>query len=43
LKQATIANITGERAVKFAIKLGIIDEKNVLKIGDCLLAQMVVI
>lgn len=43
LMQATIANITGEKAVKFAIELGIIDEKNVLRIGDCLHAQMVVI
>ncbi|RLI88720.1 MAG: DUF424 domain-containing protein [Archaeoglobales archaeon] len=43
LMQATIANITGEKAVKFAIELGIIDEKNVLRIGDCLHAQMVII
>lgn len=43
LKRATIANITGKKAVNLAIKIGIIDEKNVLKIGDCLHAQMVVI
>ncbi len=43
LQTATIANITGEKAVKFAIKIGIIDEKNVIKIGGCWHAQMVVI
>jgi hypothetical protein len=43
LQQATIANITGKKAVKFAIKIGIIDEKNVIKIGECWHAQMVVI
>jgi len=42
LKKATIANITGKRAVNLAIKIGVIDERNVLKIGDCLHAQMVV-
>jgi len=42
LKKATIANITGKKAVNLAIKIGIIDKKNVLKIGDCLHAQMVV-
>ncbi len=43
LQQATIANITGEKAVRFAIEIGVIDEGNVLKIGECLHAQMVVI
>lgn len=43
LRIATIANITGKRAVKLAIDMGIIDKENVLKIGDCWHAQMVVI
>ncbi len=43
LKMATIANITGKRAVELAIKIGIIDKDNVLKIGDCLHAQMVML
>ncbi len=43
LRMATIANITGKRAVKLAIKLGIIDKENVLKIGECWHAQMVVL
>jgi len=43
LRMATIANITGRRAVELAIKLGIIDKENVLKIGDCWHAQMVVL
>ena len=42
LRQATIANITGKRAVELAIRLGIIDKSRVLKIGECLHAQMVV-
>ncbi|RLI79946.1 DUF424 domain-containing protein [Archaeoglobales archaeon] len=41
LKRATIANITGKKAVELAIRIGIIDEDKVLKIGDCLHAQMV--
>ncbi|RLI82878.1 DUF424 domain-containing protein [Archaeoglobales archaeon] len=41
LKNATIANITGEKAVKLAIKMGIIQKDNVLKIGECWHAQMV--
>ncbi len=41
LKNATIANITGEKAVKLAIKIGIIEKENVLKIGNCWHAQMV--
>jgi len=43
LRMATIANITGKRAVELAIKLGIIDKENVLKIGECWHAQMVVL
>lgn len=43
LRIATIANITGKRAVKLAIDMGLIDKENVLKIGECWHAQMVVI
>ncbi len=43
LRIATIANITGKRAVQLAIDMGIVDKENVLKIGDCWHAQMVVI
>ncbi len=43
LRMATIANITGKRAVELAIKLGIVDRENVLKIGECWHAQMVVL
>ena len=43
LKMATIANITGRRAVELAIRIGIVDRENVLKIGDCWHAQMVVL
>ncbi len=43
LRMATIANITGRRAVELAIKLGIVDRENVLKIGECWHAQMVVL
>ncbi|AGK60636.1 hypothetical protein Asulf_00617 [Archaeoglobus sulfaticallidus PM70-1] len=43
LKSATIANISGEKAVKLAIEAGIIDEENVLRVGDCWHAQMVVL
>ena len=42
LRQATIANISGERAVRLAISMGIVDENRVLKIGECWHAQMVV-
>ncbi len=42
LKNATIANLTGKRTVELAIKLGIVDKNKVLKIGECLHAQMVV-
>lgn len=40
LNMATIANISGERAVKLAISIGIVDENNVLKIEECWHAQM---
>ena len=43
LRIATIANITGKRAVQLAIEMGIIDRESVLKIGECWHAQMVVI
>ncbi len=43
LRMATIANITGKRAVELAIRMGIIDRENVLKIGECWHAQMVII
>jgi hypothetical protein len=43
LRMATIANITGRRAVELAIEMGIIDKDNVLKIGECWHAQMVVL
>jgi|Deesub1362A_J573_1020465.scaffolds.fasta_scaffold00728_3 hypothetical protein len=40
LNMATIANISGERAVKLAISMGIVDGNNVLKIKECWHAQM---
>ena len=43
LMMATIANITGRKAVELAIRLGIVDRENVLKIGECWHAQMVVL
>ena len=43
LMMATIANITGKKAVELAIRLGIVDRENVLKIGECWHAQMVVL
>ncbi len=43
LRMATIANITGRKAVELAIKIGIVDKENVLKIGECWHAQMVVL
>ena len=43
LRMATIANITGRRAVELAIRMGIVDRENVLKIGECWHAQMVVL
>jgi len=43
LKRATIANITGEKAVNLAIKLGLVDKDRVLVISGCPHAQMVLI
>lgn len=43
LKKATIANITGKKAVELAIRIGIVDKDKILKIGDCHHAQMVLI
>ncbi len=43
LKKATIANITGEKAVNLAIKLGLVDKDRVLVISGCPHAQMVLI
>jgi len=43
LKKATIANISGERAVRLAVEEGIVDENRVLVIGECPHAQMVVL
>lgn len=43
LKKATIANITGKKAVELAIKIGIVDKEKVLRIEDCPHAQMVLI
>ena len=42
LREATIANIAGEKAVKLAISIGIVEEKNTIRIGECWHAQMVV-
>jgi hypothetical protein len=41
LKEATIANIAGEGAIAIAVKLGIIDEENVLRVCGIPHAQMV--
>ncbi len=43
LRNATIANITGSKAVKLAIRIGIIDKNRILYIEGCPHAQMVVI
>ncbi len=43
LRMATIANITGRKAVELAIRIGVVDKENVLKIGECWHAQMVVL
>jgi len=43
LRKATIANITGEKAVDLAIKIGIIDRDRVLRISGCPHAQTVVL
>jgi hypothetical protein len=41
LKEATIANLVGEKAVQCAIKLGLVDASNVLTIQGIPHAQMV--
>lgn len=43
LMSATIANLSGENSVKLAIRIGIVEEENVLKIDGCWHAQMVVL
>uniref|UniRef100_A0A7C2SD21 DUF424 domain-containing protein n=1 Tax=Archaeoglobus fulgidus TaxID=2234 RepID=A0A7C2SD21_ARCFL len=43
LRNATIANITGSKAVNLAVKVGIIDKSKILYIDGCPHAQMVVI
>ncbi len=43
LKRATIANISGRKAVNLAIKLGLIDKDKVLVIDGCPHAQMVIL
>jgi len=43
LMNATIANLSGEKSVKLAIQIGIVEEGHVLKIGRCWHAQMVVL
>jgi hypothetical protein len=41
LRKATIANVVGERAVKVAIEVGLIDPDKVMRIGKVPHAQMV--
>ncbi len=41
LRRATIANITGQRAVDLALKMGLIDKDRILYIANCPHAQMV--
>jgi len=43
LRNATIANITGSKAVNLAVRIGIIDKNRILYIEGCPHAQMVVI
>jgi len=43
LRNATIANITGSKAVNLAVRVGIIDKNRILYIEGCPHAQMVVI
>lgn len=40
LQKATIANLSGKKAVKLAINHGVVEESNVLDIGGCWHAQM---
>ncbi|MDI9645920.1 MAG: DUF424 domain-containing protein [Archaeoglobales archaeon] len=41
LRRATIANITGQKAVDLALKMGLIDKDRILYIANCPHAQMV--
>lgn len=41
LKEATIANFVGEDSVSVGVKLGLIDERNVIRIAGVPHAQMV--
>lgn len=43
LQKATIANLSGKKAVKLAINHGVVEESNVLDIGGCWHAQMTVL
>ncbi|MFB6154589.1 MAG: DUF424 domain-containing protein [Haloferacaceae archaeon] len=40
LTRATVANIVGERAVDVAVEAGIVDENNVLDVGETRHAQL---
>ncbi|KDE59425.1 hypothetical protein EL22_22065 [Halostagnicola sp. A56] len=40
LARATVANIVGERAVDLAVDEGIVDEANVLEVGETVHAQL---
>ncbi|MFQ5891305.1 MAG: DUF424 domain-containing protein [Candidatus Methanofastidiosia archaeon] len=41
LKRATILNLVGKNVISEAIKLGLVDEKKILKVGKTQHAQMV--
>ena len=41
LRNANIANITGDKSIRLAIEMGMISEENVLEIGEVLHAQFV--
>lgn len=43
LEKSTMANLVGKRVVEFAISKGYVDRENVLKIGEVLYAQVIVI
>jgi hypothetical protein len=43
LQKATVANISGRKAVKLAVEAGIVDKDRVLIIGGCPHAQMVLL
>ncbi|RLG38025.1 DUF424 domain-containing protein [Candidatus Alkanophaga liquidiphilum] len=42
LRQATIANLVGERAVRLAVENGFVDAENIIFIGGVPHAQMVI-